>query len=57
MEVTNIKQIKQDCCELKPHKCCGAMRILLGIGVFCAGLFAVHTRLEAVRQRNADFED
>ena len=52
-----MKRIKQDCCELKPHKCCGAMKILLGIGAFCAGLFAVHTRLEAVRQRNADFED
>lgn len=52
-----MKRIKQDCCEQKPRKCCGVMKILLGIGAFCAGLFAVHTWLEAVRQRNADFED
>ena len=52
-----MRKVKQDRCEHKPRKCCGVLKAVFGVGLFCAVLHAVHTWLEAVREQNADFED
>lgn len=52
-----MERVKQDCCKNKPRKCCGIMKTVFGVGIFCAVIHAVHTWLETVREQNADFED
>lgn len=52
-----MKRVKQDCCENKPHKCCGIMKTIFGIGIFCAVIYAAHTWLETVCKQDSEFKD
>ena len=52
-----MKRVKPDCCEQKPHSCRGVMKTVLGVGMLCAVIHAVHTWMETVRGQTANFED
>lgn len=52
-----MKRTKQDCCENKPRKCCGVMKAVFGVGIFCAVIHAVRTWLETVHKQDSEFKD